>query len=681
MGEPSKRLRSKTPSSSSRPSALRGSARHTEERTKKAAKSQEPKATTKEGDRKASSTEKIGAKQASVKKQKVETKKAEPKPLAKKAEQKEKKETEQKEGTKKREQGGRKKAEPKEDPKKAEPKENPKEAEPKEDPKKAEPKENPKKAELKEGTKKANRDTETEKKEDTKKRAEKAEKAGTKKTEKQVEPKVEGKKALTAVDAGAKKEQKKKLKVSGKVEKASSCKDLPKKGKNDQEKEQRRAESKDKGKNEETRKKEKKEPPITYVPAKKAKVGHIFDSPTPPAPAPSPSSTTMSKQEKANQKLKELADCLRSSEAGDIADFDSDTDLLEDMAKRKEQEEATEAASDEEMEVGESCEDEDGDQGQDHEEEEQEQENQEEQEEEEDEGEGSDGEGSQVMTEAELTSEDGCVTGEEEGCEKMKPEDFCEEGDEEEEFEADPCVEPAASEPGPVHALVPVTQATADTTLKLRNSIFPELIVLKLTFFSPLQPTSFHPVRLYLDWSNQHVSGTTNKKEYDTFCRQIRSSGKFPVSLSDYCQTNRLDLFNVWLDNGGDWDATKVQVERTQSQKNSTVNGWRAVQGKELRPKYTPEKFAQLVASRRAAGLFYKDDDFPDDEDDAYLTLAHNWGIPIYCCGKKKSYTVFRIILHTQTHTYKRYICPSLQWIKHIGHIIYPLIKSSCALK
>ncbi|CAL1130603.1 unnamed protein product [Cladocopium goreaui] len=188
------------------------------------------------------------------------------------------------------------------------------------------------------------------------------------------------------------------------------------------------------------------------------------------------------------------------------------------------------------------------------------------------------------MTEAELTSEDGCVTGEEEGCEKMKPEDFCEEGDEEEEFEADPCVEPAASEPGPVHALVPVTQATADTTLKLRNS-------------------------------------TTNKKEYDTFCRQIRSSGKFPVSLSDYCQTNRLDLFNVWLDNGGDWDATKVQVERTQSQKNSTVNGWRAVQGKELRPKYTPEKFAQLVASRRAAGLFYKDDDFPDDEDECWFFM------------------------------------------------------------
>ena len=166
-----------------------------------------------------------------------------------------------------------------------------------------------------------------------------------------------------------------------------------------------------------------------------------------------------------------------------------------------------------------------------------------------------------------------------------------------------------------------------------------------------------------------------------------RSAARFAPAASFLflCPTivRQTDLIysTFWLDNGGDWDATKVQVERTQSQKNSTVNGWRAVQGKELRPKYTPEKFAQLVASRRAAGLFYKDDDFPDDEDDAYLTLAHNWGIPIYCCGNKKSYTVFRIILHTQTHTYKRYICPSLLWIKHIGHIIYPLIKSSCAPK
>ena len=89
------------------------------------------------------------------------------------------------------------------------------------------------------------------------------------------------------------------------------------------------------------------------------------------------------------------------------------------------------------------------------------------------------------MTEAELTSEDGCVTGEEEGCEKMKPEDFCEEGDEEEEFEADSCVEPAASEPGPVHALVPVTQATADTTLKL-----PGTYCLKVNlFFTPTTHT------------------------------------------------------------------------------------------------------------------------------------------------------------------------------------------------
>ena len=70
-----------------------------------------------------------------------------------------------------------------------------------------------------------------------------------------------------------------------------------------------------------------------------------------------------------------------------------------------------------------------------------------------------------------------------------------------------------------------------------------------------------------------------------------------------------------------DWDACKVEVARRAECKNSSLSGWEAVQGSDLRKRYehAPEKFEKLIAKRREQNLFYEDPDFPGDPDAARL--------------------------------------------------------------
>lgn len=115
------------------------------------------------------------------------------------------------------------------------------------------------------------------------------------------------------------------------------------------------------------------------------------------------------------------------------------------------------------------------------------------------------------------------------------------------------------------------------------------------------------------------AQGVTNKREWDKFCRQAGCRSKFPVALSDHFVNNKLDLFNLWLDNGQSWEKCVVEVQRKAELEHQAVRGWEAVQGKELRKRYTEEKFDALIKSRKEAGLWYECEDFPDDPDDPQL--------------------------------------------------------------
>ena len=67
-----------------------------------------------------------------------------------------------------------------------------------------------------------------------------------------------------------------------------------------------------------------------------------------------------------------------------------------------------------------------------------------------------------------------------------------------------------------------------------------------------------------------------------------------------------------------DWNQCAVLLERKVSQKAEAERGWTAIQGRDLKERYKddPEKAEPWMKSRQNAGLWYPDDDFPDDSNE-----------------------------------------------------------------
>lgn len=95
----------------------------------------------------------------------------------------------------------------------------------------------------------------------------------------------------------------------------------------------------------------------------------------------------------------------------------------------------------------------------------------------------------------------------------------------------------------------------------------------------------------------------------------MRSKEKFRVY--SYFQSNKVELFNLWLDSNRDWESTTLKVERLQQQVNQSSRGWISVKGKDIVVQYGKEKGEQIIQSRTTSGLYYDDEDFPNDIDDA----------------------------------------------------------------
>lgn len=88
-------------------------------------------------------------------------------------------------------------------------------------------------------------------------------------------------------------------------------------------------------------------------------------------------------------------------------------------------------------------------------------------------------------------------------------------------------------------------------------------------------------------------------------------------------QKNKGDLFEMWLEGDRNWRQVEMHVERKVSQESLSRKQWVAVQGKTLRTSYEKSKFEALVKRRREEGLYYEDDDFPDDPDEAWYYMPH----------------------------------------------------------
>ena len=69
----------------------------------------------------------------------------------------------------------------------------------------------------------------------------------------------------------------------------------------------------------------------------------------------------------------------------------------------------------------------------------------------------------------------------------------------------------------------------------------------------------------------------------------------------------------IWLDSEEDWDACVIEVERSQESSSLSRKQWTAIQVKDLRKTMPEAKLNELVTRRKEAGLYYNDEDWPDD--------------------------------------------------------------------
>lgn len=270
---------------------------------------------------------------------------------------------------------------------------------------------------------------------------------------------------------------------------------------------------------------------ITYLPAKKHNIEHIFKSPEQKLPARSPTTSLSSTTHAHLQELEAVLEDSDSDDESSIPAHDEEEDDEEDERSGDEEEgedaDEEDQDSDDQVDEGECSEDGDEDD--------------------------IDGE-SLSEDEDDRTSSDG----EEESEEKEKTN---------------------KGEKG-AHALVKVTKETGEHTRALKNSV-------------------------------------TNKRQWDTFVRSAKS--KMPSNLADYFCTKKTECFNLWLEAGCDWDSCAMEFERLQEQKSQTKRSLKAVQGKVLKERYTAEKWEKVKKARKDANMFYWDDDFPDDEDEAWF--------------------------------------------------------------
>lgn len=118
----------------------------------------------------------------------------------------------------------------------------------------------------------------------------------------------------------------------------------------------------------------------------------------------------------------------------------------------------------------------------------------------------------------------------------------------------------------------------------------------------------------------------THKREWDKF---VRSKERYRIH--SYYQSNKLELFGIFLDSGCCWDTTCLAVERKQSQTNEAKRGWIAKRGKDIKIEYGEEKGLQIIASRTSAGLYYESEDFPNDADDTCPFTSEILNIKMPC--------------------------------------------------
>ena len=106
----------------------------------------------------------------------------------------------------------------------------------------------------------------------------------------------------------------------------------------------------------------------------------------------------------------------------------------------------------------------------------------------------------------------------------------------------------------------------------------------------------------------------THRKEYMQFCRQCSNRKKVPHELLDELRTNRLDMFQMWMEEDKNMHAVNLRVKRILSIRNRSKKTLKYMKERDL--PYAKGKCEALVAKAIRNGTWMWDPNFPGDEEE-----------------------------------------------------------------
>ena len=99
--------------------------------------------------------------------------------------------------------------------------------------------------------------------------------------------------------------------------------------------------------------------------------------------------------------------------------------------------------------------------------------------------------------------------------------------------------------------------------------------------------------------------------------REAKSKEMMKSLVPVFSGGDRLDLFRAWLEKGGDWAKTAVEIERKNIQKQSANSKDKCMSRRDLEEsrRYSPEDIRELIERKTRLGQFISDPNFPERED------------------------------------------------------------------
>ena len=122
----------------------------------------------------------------------------------------------------------------------------------------------------------------------------------------------------------------------------------------------------------------------------------------------------------------------------------------------------------------------------------------------------------------------------------------------------------------------------------------------------------------------EKVNSVTHPNQWREMQRAVKS-GKMPADLTTNYNTNKAGLFKTFVERDGNWDSVKAAVQRQSEASTTGKEKLKAMKPRDIRLLYPQDsaKGEQVISRRVKAGLYYPDEDFPNDPEECPPKKQH----------------------------------------------------------